>query len=250
MAAPVQLIFNENPDEFPAPYQLPPGLQMQLSSVVGRFDGSGAAGDFKPALALYAQNGNLIARVAISQTFSPGDSGVVTWAPFLRKQAASTPPPPSTGYQWARRQQLSAAADQVISTGTETNVALNTFNTSDAGTFAAHDLGTEDGISVLVDGLYSYHGRLFWDDWPNDHEVTLNGVDPDAWAGYSHHASAPTNTLVAAFGGMVRLAAGQDLYLSVYHEFGSNRSLERLGGNYFELCFLGDIDLGTRDGGP
>jgi hypothetical protein len=91
MADPKQLIFQDAEVALPDTYTLPPGLDLSLNSVVAFIDGAGAGGDFRPSLAIYAQSGQLMARVPVDQTFAAGDSGVVTWAPFLRKRGATGP---------------------------------------------------------------------------------------------------------------------------------------------------------------
>ena len=78
----VQLIFRENPGTLPADYPLGPGEEIELSSVVARVDGAGAAATFIPVLEVLSQAGNLIARVRSDQVFAVGDTGVVTFAPF------------------------------------------------------------------------------------------------------------------------------------------------------------------------
>ena len=88
-----QLIFTDNPGALPASYRLPPGLEVVVSSIFARFNGAGASGDFVPTLDILSQSGQLMARVAVSQTLTPGDSARVTWAPFLRKVGAASPPP-------------------------------------------------------------------------------------------------------------------------------------------------------------
>jgi hypothetical protein len=151
-------------------------------------------------------------------------------------------PAPSNSSEvvWARRAQYDTS-DQVITSGSEINVQLNTFFTDYADYFQAYDSGSEDGITVLVDGLYAITYRLFWDDWPNAHQITFNGIDPDAWAGYSfNHSDGGFNNTFSSAGGMThRLAAGQDIYMSVSHNFGANRSLEGYCGCFFEMQFLG-----------
>lgn len=93
MTARTQLIFTDNPGDLPATYTVPPSLEIVISSVFARFDGSGAGGDFLATLDILSQNGNLVSRVAVnSQTLAAGDSARVTWAPFLRRPAASAAP--------------------------------------------------------------------------------------------------------------------------------------------------------------
>ncbi len=84
-----QLIFADNPGDLPANYTLPPNSDFAVNSVVARIDGSAAAGSFVACLSIFSQDGHLMARVPTDQVFAPGDTGVVTYAPFLRKTAAA-----------------------------------------------------------------------------------------------------------------------------------------------------------------
>lgn len=83
-----QLIFTENPGAIPADYTLPPKLNLKVSSVLARIDGSGAAAAFLPCLSIYSQDGHLMARRKAGQQFAAGDTGVVTWASFLGDDVA------------------------------------------------------------------------------------------------------------------------------------------------------------------
>lgn len=90
---PVQLIYSDDPGALPAVYTLPPGLNLELSSVVARINGSGAAATFVPVLEVLSQDDKLMARVRCDQEFAAGDTGVVTWAPFLRRRGGSSAVP-------------------------------------------------------------------------------------------------------------------------------------------------------------
>jgi hypothetical protein len=99
--------------------------------------------------------------------------------------------------------------------------------------------------------MYSIQMRLYWNQWPGAHNMIMNGIDPDAFAGYAVHASAPNNTFVNAGSLMVRLQSGNDLYMSVYHEFGSARNIfggaGSGGGSFFEMAYMGTATLTDRD---
>lgn len=92
MADGLQLIYTDNPGALPTSFALPAGLDFLLEAVTADIDGAAAGGTFVPCLAAYSQDGKLIARVPSSQTFNPGDSGVVTWAPFLNRGGSSATP--------------------------------------------------------------------------------------------------------------------------------------------------------------
>jgi hypothetical protein len=66
----------------PYGYELAPGEAVALSTVAAEFDGSGAAGAFLPALAIYAQSGELLARTFTGDAVAAGASAEVTFSPF------------------------------------------------------------------------------------------------------------------------------------------------------------------------
>jgi hypothetical protein len=90
--------FTDNPGSIPYEYVVPATVELRVQSIVARFDGGGASGEFYPCLAIYTQDNHLLARIRTDQKFAIGDSGVVTWGPFLRQAAAAAaPPPPPAG---------------------------------------------------------------------------------------------------------------------------------------------------------
>ena len=84
-----QLIFTENPGSLPASYTADTDIGIQ--SILARIDGSGAAGNFLPTISIYSQDGKLIARVPSDITYAPGDTGVVSWTPFLARRVSAAP---------------------------------------------------------------------------------------------------------------------------------------------------------------
>jgi hypothetical protein len=84
-----QLVYSDNPGAVPSSYIVPPTLDLVLQSVVVRWDGSVAAGAFLPTLAAYSQDGKLVGRFHPGTQLEAGDTGVVTYAPFLRASAAA-----------------------------------------------------------------------------------------------------------------------------------------------------------------
>lgn len=91
--------FTDNPGDLPYTYDVPASVELVVQSIVARFDGSGAGEDWLPCLSLYTQDGHLMARSRCDQVFAAGDTGVVTWGPFFRRQvAAATPSGASLGF--------------------------------------------------------------------------------------------------------------------------------------------------------
>jgi hypothetical protein len=92
-------VFNaEIQQQGPAPlgYTLAPGQTVEVDAATAIFDGTGASGDFVPALAFYANNGRLIARAIVPSTVTAGDEAEVSFFPSAPVSAGSggpfTPP--------------------------------------------------------------------------------------------------------------------------------------------------------------
>jgi dipeptidyl aminopeptidase/acylaminoacyl peptidase len=85
------LSLNETGGEAPTGVQLAPGQQVRVYSITAEWDGSGASGPFHPACSIYSPDGVLVTRTRPEQVFAAGDSGVVTYAPFLHSEAEVAP---------------------------------------------------------------------------------------------------------------------------------------------------------------
>jgi hypothetical protein len=160
----VQLIFSENPGSLPADYQLPPGLDLVVSSVVARFNGALAAATFIPVLEVLSQDDRLMARVRPDQEFAVGDTGVVTFAPFLRRQAAAANG--AADLPWARAQKTFASAVQSIPNNSNTNVVWTNYQNIGAGESGEgvfdDDPGVDQDLVPLLGGVYLVKIGLFW----------------------------------------------------------------------------------------
>lgn len=86
-----QLTFSDAGGACPYTLQLAPGQDVRIFSVLARWDGSGAAASYHPCLSLYSQDDKLVSRTRPEQTFAAGDSGVVTYAPFLHSEPPAAP---------------------------------------------------------------------------------------------------------------------------------------------------------------
>jgi hypothetical protein len=75
--------------EAPQEYSTPGAAILDLQAVSADFDGSGASGDFRPAVQLLDSTGNVMATV-VGETVTAGDSASVTFAPFLRAPSGQT----------------------------------------------------------------------------------------------------------------------------------------------------------------
>ena len=72
----------------PASYQLGSNEGLRVESITAHFDGAGAGSAFLPAVAIYAQSGELISRTFTSDQVAIGGTADVTFAPFLREDPA------------------------------------------------------------------------------------------------------------------------------------------------------------------
>lgn len=83
MADALTVNVQDAPAAAPAVYTVPGSADVELLSAFARFDGSGAAGSFRPALTFYSDAGLILARVFPGDTVTAGDTADVTFAPFL-----------------------------------------------------------------------------------------------------------------------------------------------------------------------
>lgn len=83
MAGATELIFSDGGGPAPFRVTLAADQEIELESVTAEWNGAGAAGSFLACLSLYSQSGILLSRTFPRTTLAPGDSGVVTYAPFL-----------------------------------------------------------------------------------------------------------------------------------------------------------------------
>lgn len=141
----VQQIYTDNPGGLPSQYDTVSDFSVQ--SIVARIDGSGAAGSFLPTLSIYSQDLKLIARVPSDVTYAIGDTGVVTWSPFLERGLGGNPP--AQTFVGARIENL-AGQNVANTTNTDRHYSSVSFDT-----FGMADLGADDRIlTVKAAGLY------------------------------------------------------------------------------------------------
>lgn len=86
MGIPYQLSYSDGGGTVPFTVGVDSAIDLRIFSIVARWNGAAASGDFHPCCSLYSPNNVLISRTRPEQVFSPGDSGVVTYAPFLHSE--------------------------------------------------------------------------------------------------------------------------------------------------------------------
>lgn len=78
----VQLQYADSPGASNPEWVLPPGTDIELSSIRVRLNGAGASGAFVPVAELLSSDGRIMVQARTEPTFAVGDTGVVTYAPF------------------------------------------------------------------------------------------------------------------------------------------------------------------------
>lgn len=84
-----QITYSESGGACPFQVPLAPGQDVRVFSIVAEWDGSGAGAAFLACCSIYSQDGKLLARTRPEQQFAAGDTGVVTYAPFLHSEPVS-----------------------------------------------------------------------------------------------------------------------------------------------------------------
>lgn len=91
-----QVTFDEGGGATPHEITLAPGQNIRVYSIRALWDGAGAGGSFLAVCTLKAQDGTVLARTRPEQQFAAGDSGDVTYAPFLHSNPAAAPVVPGS----------------------------------------------------------------------------------------------------------------------------------------------------------
>jgi hypothetical protein len=82
-------IFQEGPVDTPFVYTVSGTGEVIPRACAANYDGSGAGGDFVPALIFRSQAGHVISRAILQSTVTAGDDAEVSWFPGVKAAAAS-----------------------------------------------------------------------------------------------------------------------------------------------------------------
>lgn len=198
MAEPVQQIFAEQSVSLPADYTLPPGLDMEFASVRAKVNGAVASADFIVVLEALSQNGKIMAQSRIDQELAVGDTGALTWAPFLRRTAAATP---SGGFgEWAY---MLRSTDLVVLDNSFPVLTSYNFG-AQSGSFYTIDT-TAGTIKPTAAGVFVIGGQLDWTttyaggqflrfDYDVD-DVDFPGFRQDFWSDHSSATNSATSVV-------------------------------------------------------
>lgn len=148
MADRAQLVYTDVPGSLPADYVVPPNLDLDLTSVFAKVNGSAASAAFLPCLTLLSQDGKVIARVRQDDNYGVGDTGDCTWAPFLRPRPI-TSLVAVVGAQVERDQSTPQSAPSSVSYDTTISWTTEVFDS--AGIF---DAGTPTRFTATAAGIW------------------------------------------------------------------------------------------------
>lgn len=160
MAQKTSLIFKDAAAALPAEYELPASLDLEMTSVRARINGAGAAAAFIVVLEALAQDGTIMAQARIDQEFAVADTGALTWAPFLKRQAAAVSSSGVISYA------LAAVNNQAIAAGGSLINFATLDSTFDAGGHVSLTAGAD--LQINDAGVYAFH-FLF-----SDYSTALN----------------------------------------------------------------------------
>ena len=227
MPIPVQLIYSDNPGSLPAEYTLPPGLDLELASVVARFNGSGASGSFIPTLEVLSSDDRVMARVRTDQVFAVGDTGVVTFAPFLRRRLL-TPSDRASARIYITADQ--AVANNILHTVSFDTVAFDQGGLVNLAAFPTRVTAPEDGIYIATAGGV-------WD--TNTVGGRFHFINSNLAGGTTLSESSSDAVVQVGFSitGLFEFTSGQYVELIVLQNSGGSRNLLGTAG-FAGRCYL------------
>lgn len=190
---------NEAGGASPFAIQLAEGIAIRPFSVYAEWDGSGAGGSFHPALRIRAQDGTIVATTRPEQIFDAGDTGVVTYAPFLHSE--TTVVPPVAGGLWfsvSRTDFGANATERLYLAPTDGGLASLIYDPGNQN-YAIHPVPSPDGSKVAflyADAVASDRLAVIDADGTNRINLVLtNGNKNPKWIGNNRIAFWRGNTL-------------------------------------------------------
>ena len=150
MAVNPTVVASETLGNAPGSVTLPDGFAIDLRCVNATWNGASASGRFTPTVDIVAASGQLIGRFVCQQSFEVGDSGEVTFAPFL-EQMATTISTRAIGAGVFRPQASPQSVPSSVSFDTTITWTSVTFDT--AGMWNA---GNPTRLTANAPGLYLF----------------------------------------------------------------------------------------------
>ena len=161
----VQQIYADNPGAIAnAVYELPPGLDLELSAIRARVNGAAAAGDFIVVAELLTQDDKILAQSPIDQTLAAGDTGALSWAPFLRGAGAGSTPPATDAIAFCilTATELAVGGFRTVTWDSFRRDDATVFTTAAAQFGATTDAAGNSWLRLNSPGLYTIRANVEW----------------------------------------------------------------------------------------
>jgi len=215
-------IYTDNPGALPAQYIIPGTLELVVQAIVARFNGAAAAGSFLPCLSVYTQDGRLVARVRPDQELAVGDTGVVTFAPFLRRATGG-----GLGHP---RAVVTRVTTQSIASATFVPINFTAAPVNEQTIWAA---GNPNRLTAPVSGMYF---SACWLSWVGSlvgnvglHLRSFNGdfISQQFWQA----ASGTAQTKLTSSTGAIAMNAGDWIEWVASHDIAGNQNITEAVAN-------------------
>lgn len=245
MALPLQRIYQDNPGALPAQYTLPPNLDMEFGSSRARINGAGAASSFIVVLELLASDGRIMVQSRIDQEFAVGDTGALTWAPFLRRRTTQQGTVDGAGL-WQAVANPATIPDGFIN---PVPLVWDTVVFDSGGYFS---VANPTRLTAPSDGIYLGRAQMGYNVTVAvsvSLEIVTNGTFGAAphWKGEIQFSETGQYHAVPNLAAIFPAQAGD--YFEVYclQKSGAARAIDPTA-SWFELIRLGDSPVGTQYG--
>lgn len=156
-------IFQEGPLDTPYVYTVSGTGTVTPRCCAALYDGSGAAGDFLPAVIFKSQAGHVLSRAILQSTIVAGDDAEVSWFPGVSPPAAqAAAAAPVFARAW--NDSFSGDTGQTVNAGATNNARFAHTSTTDASviTFAT-SVNTNDTAVFGANGTYLMYVGTHWD---------------------------------------------------------------------------------------
>lgn len=146
-----EAIFEDGPVDTPYVYTVSGTGTVTPRACAAVFNGSGAGGNFIPAVIFRSLAGNVIARAILDSTIVAGDDAEVSWFPGVKHGAAAAV---ATGLPFANVA-LAAVASPLAAGNYAPNIDTLTTNTPGAAIFSVNAL-TPSFLQISAAGVYCF----------------------------------------------------------------------------------------------
>lgn len=171
----------------PADYVISPSAELLLKMAFAKFDGTGAAGAFKPCLRIISDAGTVAGEAVADDEVAAGASADVTWFPRVGGGGGA-----STGVQWCY---CSRVTSFTLTTGANGAIPWTHFVTSDPSVFTITTVTRpDDTVMGNSPGVYIASAQTAWTPAAYQRRVNIN----TSFFGVSHVVQTPVSDTATA----------------------------------------------------